>query len=837
MRIVLDMQGAQTESRFRGIGRYTLSLAQAIVQHKGDHEVILALNGLFPETIEPIRAAFYEILPQENILVWNTPGPVNECEPGNDWQRESAEYIREAFLASLHPDVVHIMSLFEGYADDAVTSVGSFSPHIPTVVTFYDLIPLLNPETYLTPNPAYANYYQRKVGHLKRAHQLLAISEAAANEGRNTLSLEIDTITNISTACDSIFQPKEIPDTESNLYLEPVGIKRPFILYSGGADARKNLKRLINAFAAIPISPDKTHQLVLAGKMPDGEMESLKKTAHAAGIEKENIVFTGYITDPELVNLYNLCTVFIFPSYHEGFGLPALEAMSCGAPVIGSNISSIPEVIDNPDALFDPYNESSITNKLVEVLGNKDLRDKLKTYGLSQAKKFSWDESAKKAIAVFEKLHEKTTNHLPPITSDTLQSTLIQHIAKITPPNIPEKKLLHVAYAISRIHSGAAPKQLLVDISELVQRDARTGIQRVTRSILKELLENPPNDWVVKPVYATPQNSGYYYAQKFTDQFGSNITSDVSDTPIDFHPGDIFLGLDLQHHVISSQKNYLATLRSNGVNVFFIVYDLLPILLPHTFPEGATQSHTDWLNIVTVSDGAICISKAVADELKTWMQENTDERLRPFKVGWFHLGADVKNSAPSLGLPDNANHVLDELTQRPTFLAVGTIEPRKGQAQILAAFELLWKQNIDVNLVIVGKKGWMIEQLITRLYHHPERNKRLFWLDGISDEYLEKIYAASTCLIAASEGEGFGLPLIEAAHHNLSIIARDIPVFREVAGEHAFYFSGKEACNLSDAIQHWLHLHAEHCAPYSHLMPSLTWQESAKQILDIIFKK
>ena len=101
MRIVIDMQGAQTESRFRGIGRYTMSFAQGVVRNRGKHEVILALSGLFPDTIEPIRVAFEGLLPQENIRVWHAPGPVSEARQGNDVRREASELIREAFLASI----------------------------------------------------------------------------------------------------------------------------------------------------------------------------------------------------------------------------------------------------------------------------------------------------------------------------------------------------------------------------------------------------------------------------------------------------------------------------------------------------------------------------------------------------------------------------------------------------------------------------------------------------------------------------------------------------------------------------------------------------------------
>ena len=94
MRVVIDMQGAQTESRFRGIGRYTLSFTQAVVRNRGEHEIILVLSGLFPDTIEPIRVAFEGLVPQENIRVWHAPGPVAESQPGNDSRREIAELTR-----------------------------------------------------------------------------------------------------------------------------------------------------------------------------------------------------------------------------------------------------------------------------------------------------------------------------------------------------------------------------------------------------------------------------------------------------------------------------------------------------------------------------------------------------------------------------------------------------------------------------------------------------------------------------------------------------------------------------------------------------------------------
>src|SRR5690606_1150894 len=155
------------------------------------------------------------------------------------------------------------------------------------------------------------------------------------------------------------------------------------------------------------------------------------------------------------------------------------------------------------------------------------------------------------------------------------------------------------------------------------------------------------------------------------------------------------------------------------------------------------------------------------------------------------LGADIAASRPTTGMPDDVAGILRALRARPTFLAVGTVEPRKGYGQLLGAFEQLWAAGVDVTLVIVGKRGWTSAAAVERLEKHAEAGRRLFWLEGISDEYLEAVYAASACLVAASCDEGFGLPLVEAARHGLPLLIRDTPVFREVAGEHAFYFNGR----------------------------------------------
>lgn len=153
-------------------------------------------------------------------------------------------------------------------------------------------------------------------------------------------------------------------------------------------------------------------------------------------------------------------------------------------------------------------------------------------------------------------------------------------------------------------------------------------------------------------------------------------------------------------------------------------------------------------------------------------------------------------------------------------------------ATFTPAADALWQSERHFNLVLVGKQVWRVDAMARRVRKHPQVGKRLFWLEGISDEYLGQVYAQANCLVAASFGEGFGLPLIEAAQCQMPIIARAIPVCREVAGDHALYFDANAPDALRQALSDWLDLHAKGQAPQSTGMPWLTWKQSAAQLLE-----
>jgi glycosyltransferase involved in cell wall biosynthesis len=837
MRIVLDLQGCQSSSRLRGIGRYSLALAQAIARNAGEHEVWVILNNLFPESIEGVRHAFDGLLPEGRIAVFSVP-PFALYQGMNDWRTRAAHLIREYAIAELEPDLLHVSSLFEGFVDTSVSTVKELDRDAITAVTLYDLIPYLNPRKYLSDAGTKKHYYG-KIEALKRADVLLAISAYCGEEAVLELGIPAERITNISSAVSESFAHATSSPHDVEKMKARFGIKRPFVMTTGIVEPRKNLEGLIAAYGKLPVSLRRNYQLFMLCQATDADRTKLYDLAQAHGLTRDELVLSsGYVSDEDLVALYGACYLFVFPSLHEGFGLPALEAMACGAVVIGSSATSIPEVIGRDDALFDPLDFNEMATMMERGLTDTPYRQSLREHAALQVPKFSWDATGQRALKAFEAAYAQKKERQGAAASrsaDERYRALIDALTHLE-AKPTDADLVASADAIAANQRSGRPRQLLIDVSVLSDHDAKSGIQRVTRAIVQQLLEEPPAGWEVRPVRLERGVMAYRYADKFARSLGVGANAwNESDELVDSQQGDIFLGLDLVADRVPQAQRWFEAQRNRGVKIYFVIYDLLPVLRREWFHEGIAAVFPPWLKtIATVSDGLVCISRAVADDLYQWLQESSVERLRALQISYFHLGADIESSKPSSGMPDDAPRVLAALRERPTLVMVGTVEPRKGHVQAFDAFQLLWAANVDVNLVIVGKAGWGVGGLPDLLKEAAEHNERFFWLQGISDEYLEKIYGASSGLLAASLGEGFGLPLIEAAQKGLPIVARELPVFREVAGDHAFYFEGDTPAALADAIQKWLGEHAAGRARSSANMPWMTWKQSAKQLSQVI---
>lgn len=265
-----------------------------------------------------------------------------------------------------------------------------------TVVTIHDLIMHLFPETRRS---LQARLYTRLAAlAAKRADFILADSLATREDVLRVLRLAADKVRVVYLAGEETLGPVE---EESHLQAvrRKYGLEPGFLLYLGGLDWRKNLPRLLRAFSTLPRPP----QLALAGAALSRRLTSfpdLVGLARGLGIQ-DRVVFLGQVPEEDKAPLYSACLAFVFPSLYEGFGLPPLEAMACGAPVACSRASSLPEVVGEAALLFNPTDEQDMASVLAQVLESEELRQEMRRKGLQQASRFTWRRTAEETLAVY----------------------------------------------------------------------------------------------------------------------------------------------------------------------------------------------------------------------------------------------------------------------------------------------------------------------------------------------------------------------------------------------------------------------------------------------------
>ena len=747
MRIVIDMQGAQTASRFRGIGRYTMAIAKAIVRNCESHEVILVLNGLFDQSIATIRREFSGQLPEENILVWVAPGPVNVSDPKNQWREEVAQQLRQAFLLSLQPDVIYLSSLFEGFADNAITSVAGLGEKILVCSTVYDFIPLLKPEQYLTSNPAYARYYGRKIEEIKKSGLFLAISESSRREAIEHLGVKSQSVVNMAAACDDIFTTRVIDEPSRLALMRKWGLDRPFILYTGGADDRKNLPRLLEAFAALPAQTRSKYQLLFAGKLSNVEVDHLRSTAKQQGLSPEELRLTGFVSDDELVMAYNLCHLFVFPSWHEGFGLPPLEAMTCGAPVIAANTSSLPEVVGLDLALFDPFSVESIQEKMHQALTDSAYRELLIDHGRRQAQKFSWNASGRIAIQAFERARREREDALQALRpwQEEEPTCYAEHVKSLA--------------RILKILAVTADSEVSAVASCLAHNET------VARSRLRQGLLPTAIDWRLEG----PFDSSYSLAlvnrelARALELLGHRVALHSSEGPGDFTPDASFLQANLDLKMMYQRCVEMPAAQAHVLSRFMYpprVEDMTGRFNAlHCYGWEESQFPSAWVDAFNqYLDGITVMSSHVEKVL-------IDSGVR-VPIANTGLGVDHWERVQ----PD-PEFRLDFKKFR--FLHVSSCFPRKGVEAMLQAYGHAFRKQDDVTLIIKTFENPHNE------VHRWSENARAgdenypdvqILMGDYSDAQLKSLYQQCHALVAPSKAEGFGLPLAEAMLSGLAVI-------------------------------------------------------------------
>ena len=1222
MKLLVSLFACQTSSRFRGIGRYTFSLTKEMVKQRAKNEVYALYDINYQDDLNGLTREFNRILPPGHFLPYFHPLT-------NKYGPEAAEMMIIQAYQAVAPDAVLFPNIFENWfeKDYAPIPNGKF-PTAKKVAIIYDIIPYLFKEHYLGANEELKNWYLDRLSNLTRFDLLLAISNATREDVITHLKIKEDKVVNISGSADSSFRKLEITDVEKERILSEFGITRPFILYIGGNDFRKNMEGALRAYSKLPVEIINRYQFVLNDV---GDLKKFRSKAKDLGLSEDDYRVTGFISENRLIALYNLCSLLVFPSIYEGFGLPILEAMSCGAPVIASNSSSIPEVAGRSDILFDVHNEREITEMMLKFLTDNALREEVSAYGLERSKLFSWKEAARRAWEAVENLQKQGESRVVPISQKVsdkpkvafvsplppIKSGIAQYSAELLPflqkhfdielyteegtrisdpylkrnfkilpyrqlipnkhkystvvyqlgnshfhtqmfemmksfpgvavlhdfylsdlmasglvsnstfldlldkshglkaiidfwkegleetikkwptnydvlksakevvvhssdsaklvgqyysggwrPNLnvikqikllnntnssnkqqikdqlgfspasflfcsyglvtPQKAILEIIHAFSKslpdlgpdcqlifvgeytsedyqktveaviTDLGLASKvkvtgyvpdnryskylsitdvaiqirtytrgetsralldclaygiptiinsigsfndyseqvvikledpvsiddlsdcfieieknhqhrqkisqcaidlifkehnpeiiaayyadvirkaidaddrqlispvvrkladqrvenqsldeivrlaakninlrkqtQLLIDVSRIVRIDQQSGIQRVVRNLLIEFFKDRKYSYRIEPVYI--EDGKLYRANRLVEKLfclPMNCLGAVK--AVSVTPGDVLLMLDSSWDLIDQFQNTFEEIKEKGGSVVTVVYDLIPLRFPEAFPNAFTKVFEHWISTaVTQSDTIVCISKSVAAELEGYLTSKGEDQKPSLEVTYFHLGADISEGS---AVSDVRLDVLQliEHPEDPFFLMVGTLEPRKGHSFALDAFEELWEKGYNYKLVIVGKEGWNISEFSDRLRHHPELGKRLIFVESPNDTEINHLYASATCLITASTAEGFGLPIVEAALHQVPVLASDIPVFREVGGEGAVYFSLETPTSLADAVRMVATLSDEERVNLAKKVKALTWKESAAWMLDIL---
>jgi glycosyltransferase involved in cell wall biosynthesis len=617
-----------------------------------------------------------------------------------------------------------------------------------------------------------------------------------------------------------------------------------FVLCSfGNVEPRKLNRRLLNAFFGSSLVRDAKCLLVFVGENHPGDYGTELLDVISANKLEARVGITGWMNGArfrEYLIAADVAVQLRTGSRGETSGA-LLDCLNAGMPVIANAHGSAAEFPAHAVWMLDDnFSEADLITALETLHEDAGRRDDLRRRARELV-------ATRHAPEICARLYAKAIEAFYAEGTTGLSALLDAAAAISPPPSEPECRILSRAIARS-LPTKRPSRQLLLDVSATCRAELKTGIERVARGLTLAFLDKPPERFRVEPVYLSDEGGSwhYRYARRFTLGLLGCPPDILADAAVELQAGDIVLGLDHSGRQLIEAKaaGLIADCRDRSVSVYFTVHDLLPLRLPRFFPPGDDVAYEKWLHAVLQTDGALCISRTVADDLHDWAENRDFSPSRPFHIGHFRPGSDITNAAATRGFPPDAPDNLEAFAARPSFLMVGTIEPRKGHLPVLDAFDRLWGEGVDVNLIVVGAEGWRdlprdirrtIPQIVTRLQSHHESGKRLFWLNGSSDEYLEKIYAASSCLIAAAEAEGFGLPLIEAARHGLPIMARDIPVFREVAGEYAFYFTAEKP-DLAQAIKDWLQLNRTGQHPKSDAIAKTAWAHSAERVMDILLR-
>ena len=362
-----------------GVQRYLRNLLLHLDTAEGSAEFVLFFSFIHPANLPLFRAVCGDV-----------------ARTGLDCRIVSPRIPPQVFNA-LHIPV----EVFTGRADVMHTPIAFPAPlwRARSVLTIHDLAYLEHPECFI---PRHVAIWKRKVMRaIDRAARIIAVSEYSKAAVVERLGVPPERVRAIYHGISPVFRSKEDGE-EWREVARRLGLERPYILFVGTIQPNKNVQRLLDAFVRIGRMGFPEHCLVLVGQR-GWLSEPIYEYANRLGLGGR-LIFTEYVEDPTLVTLYRHADVFVLPSLCEGFGIPIIEAMACGTPVVASNTGALPEVVADAGVLVDPYSAKAIAEGLAEVLSTPGLRERMVARGARRVADFTWERAARETIAVYREV-------------------------------------------------------------------------------------------------------------------------------------------------------------------------------------------------------------------------------------------------------------------------------------------------------------------------------------------------------------------------------------------------------------------------------------------------
>jgi len=702
LRVTLDARSVTPKEE--GIGVYTLNLIQALLRLKKG-PLLRCLSG----TPVYLKAALGN---HDRLQVEKCDVP----QGSRDAERELGQR-----FGGKETDLFHGPSFW---------IPGSSS--VPSVVTVHDLAFLLHPEWY--PAPFVEHLKGTLSESLESARQVIAVSDRTKDDLERHYPSVKGRVTRIYEALPRGREPVR----DSNLQeavLDRFGGGRSFILAVGMKQRRKNALGLVRAFAKLAGREGSRPSLVLVGGA-ESEEPALLIEIEKLGV-KDEVVLTGHLSAAELSRLYSTCALMVYPSFHEGFGLPLLEAMAAGIPIACSNAASLPEVAGDAVLYFDPADPDSIAESMRKVLEDPSLRKGLIDRGHARLGQFSWEKAAAETLAVYRAAIEPRSQ-------------------VVSSPRVERPRTAGT--------NGRSRKRIAVD-ARLLGQD-RIGTGRYTGEILRALLAQPvPAEFVL----IGPRE----LHERFLPDT-SRILEHVEVGPETlFDPA--WEQFSLPSHLLGCDLYFAPTSLTpvtKPCKMIPVIHDLGFLDHPEHYEPGMRSHFARWIrNSCLASDAVVAVS------------EFTKRRT----VKAFNLPEDrvrvVHHGCPSVQSPraEPTSSVLGNLMETSYVLSVSSFEPNKNLDVLLLAFARIAPE-WPGQLVLAGRSGRELARLISRVQELGVA-ARVRFMPDLSDEDLSLLYRRASAFAFPSLYEGFGLPLLEAMAEGIPVVANRIASCPEVVGD------------------------------------------------------